>query len=128
LLFLSPTVAGKIHDKKLLDSSELKSEQMINLYLDLGFIGYKADNTIKVILPHKKPKNTKTEKRRLTPEQKKENKEQSSIRVKIENVFGHIKTMRILKDTLRNYKEGFADLVMLTASALYNFRNGFVIN
>ena len=127
LLFLSPTLAGKIHDKKMMDDFEIEAENIL-LYLDLGFIGYKAGKEVNIILPHKKPKNTKTEKRYLTAEQKVHNKQLASIRVKIENVFSHVKTMRILKDTLRNHKKGFKDLIILTASALYNFRNGFVIS
>lgn len=121
-------MVGKIHDKTLLDNFDLESPEAIQLYLDLGFIGYKVEDKVKVILPHKKPRNTKTEKRILSPKQKEENKRQSSIRVKIENIFGQVKTMRILKDTLKNYKKGFGDLVMITAASLYNFRNGFVIN
>ena len=45
--------------------------------------------------------------------------------IKIENVFAHLKVMRILKDTIRNYKKGFKDLVIQTAAALYNFRNNY---
>jgi hypothetical protein len=127
LLFLSPTVFGRIHDKKLMDMFELTT-QNISLYLDLGFVGYQAGDKVNIILPHKKPRNTKTEKRTLTKEQKEYNQQHAKIRVKIENIFAHIKTMRILKDTLRNYKKGFRDLIMVTASALYNFRNGFLLN
>lgn len=126
LLFLSPTVSGKIHDKKLMDTFEIKPKN-ITFYADLAFLGWHPAQDIRVILPHKKPRNTKTEKRNLTPEQKDFNKQHAKIRVKIENVFAQVKTMRILKDTIRNYKEGFKDLVMLTAAALYNFRNGYKV-
>lgn len=123
LLFLSPTVSGKIHDKKLMDTYEINAKE-ITFYADLAFVGWQPSKDVTVILPHKKPKNTKTEKRELSQEQKDFNKKHAKIRVKVENVFAHVKTMRILKDTIRNYKEGFKDLVMLTAAALYNFRNG----
>lgn len=123
LLFLSPTVLGKIHDKTLMENYEIKAKNTI-FYADLAFLGWNPSENVIVILPHKKPKNTKTEKKYLSQEQKDFNKQHARIRVKIENVFAHIKTMRILKDTIRNYKQGFKDLVMLTASALYNFRNG----
>lgn len=126
LIFLSPTVFGRIHDKTLMDSFEI-SQKNITFYVDLAFISWNPNEDIKVILPFKKPKNTKTEKRELSQEQKDFNKKHGRIRVKIENLFAHLKVMRILKDTIRNYKNNFKDLVIQTAASLYNFRNGFKI-
>jgi hypothetical protein len=74
-----------------------------------------------------RPRNTKSQKRELTQQQKESNQKIARIRVKIENVFAHLKTMRILKDVNRNYKKGFRDLIICTAAALYNFRNNFII-
>ncbi len=99
----------------------------ITFYVDLAFVSWNPSDGITVILPHKKPKNTKTEKRDLSQEQKDFNRKHGGIRVKIENLFAHLKVMRILKDTIRNYKDGFKDLVKQTAAALYNFRKGFKI-
>lgn len=127
LIFLSPTVFGRIHDKTLMNTFDI-TQKNITFYVDLAFISWNPNDGIKVILPHKKPKNTKTEKRELSQEQKDFNKKHGSIRVKIENLFAHLKVMRILKDTLRNYKEGFKDLVIQTAASLYNFRKGFKIS
>ena len=126
LIFLSPTVFGRIYDKTLMESFKIPQKN-ITFYADLAFLSWNPDESIKVVLPHKKPRNTKTQKRELSQEQKDFNKIQGAVRVKIENLFAHLKVMRILKDTLRNYKEGFKDLVIQTAASLYNFRKGFKI-
>ena len=126
LIFLSPTVFGRIHDKTLMETFTI-TQKNITFYVDLAFISWNPNESIKVILPHKKPRNTKTEKKELTQEQKDFNKKHSTVRVKIENLFAHLKVMRILKDTIRNYKKGFKDLVIQTAASLYNFRKGFKI-
>lgn len=126
LIFLSPTVFGRIHDKTLMNTYEI-TQKNLTFYVDLAFVSWNPSDGITVILPHKKPKNTKTEKRELSQEQKDFNRKHASIRVKIENLFAHLKVMRILKDTIRNYKEGFKDLVIQTAASLYNFRKGFKI-
>jgi hypothetical protein len=125
-IFLSPTVFGRIHDKTLMDTFDI-TQKNITFYVDLAFVSWNPNESIKVILPHKKPRNTKTEKRELSEEQKDFNKKHGAVRVKIENLFAHLKVMRILKDTIRNYKEGFKDLVIQTAASLYNFRKGFKI-
>lgn len=126
LVFLSPTVFGRIHDKTLMETFEI-TQKNITFYADLAFLSWNPSGGITVVLPHKKPKNTKTEKRELTPQQKEFNKKHSQIRIKIENLFAHLKVMRILKDVIRNYKRGFKDLVIQTAGSLYNFRKGFKI-
>lgn len=54
---------------------------------DLGFKGWSPEN-IKLILPHKKPRNTKTEKKELTDEQKTFNRELSKKRVKVDRRSG----------------------------------------
>jgi hypothetical protein len=102
LIFLSPTVFGRIHDKTLMETFEI-TQKNITFYADLAFISWNPGEQIKVITPHKKPKNTKKEKKELTQEQQDFNKKLGSIRVKIENLFAHLKVMRILKDTIRNY-------------------------
>lgn len=88
---------------------------------DLGFQGWKPQN-LTLILPHKKPRNTKTEKKELTKDQKDFNKELSKKRVKMENVLAHIKILRIVKDKNRNYRFGFRENLVRTAYGLYNFR------
>ena len=99
----------------------LKFTIPITILADLGFKGWNPSN-VKLILPHKKPRNTKTEKTDLTQDQKDFNKELSKKRVKVENVLAHVKILRIIKDKNRNYRFGFRENLMKTACGLYNFR------
>ena len=119
VMWLGATHAGKVHDKAMVDS--LKFATPITILADLGFKGWTPKNAT-VVLPHKKPRNTKTEKRELTKEQKDFNKELSKKRVKVENVLAHVKILRIVKDKNRNYRFGFRENLMKTACGLHNFR------
>jgi hypothetical protein len=49
----------------------------------------------------------------------------SSVRIRVEHVIASVKRCRIVKDVLRNTKEGFSDLVMRVACALHNWRISF---
>ncbi|MDZ7935307.1 MAG: transposase family protein [Emticicia sp.] len=69
LLFLSPTVSGRTHDKTIAETLHI-TEKKITFYLDLAYLNWKPNKEIEIILPHKKPRNTKTEKRKLTIQQK----------------------------------------------------------
>jgi hypothetical protein len=46
----------------------------------------------------------------------------SGARVIVENCIAGVKRCRIVKDVLRNTKEGFSDLAMEVACGLHNFR------
>lgn len=46
----------------------------------------------------------------------------AGARVLVENSIAGVKRCRIVKDILRNTKEGFSDLAMEIACALYNLR------
>lgn len=122
IVWLSATYIGKTHDKNLVEN--LQFHKPITVLADLGFLAWKPRN-VALILPHKKPKNTKKEKRDLTQEQKDFNQQLAKKRVKVENVLAHVKILRIVKDKNRNYKQGFRENLMLTACALYNFRLSF---
>ena len=100
LLFLSPTFCGKIHDKRIVETYEI-TKKNIAIYADLGFIGWTMEGA-EIVLPHKKPKNTKTEKKQLSQTQIDYNKAHAKIRVKIENLFAHLKVMRIIKSDRRS--------------------------
>lgn len=65
----------------------------------------------------KKPRNGE-----LTASEKQNNRKLSRIRVKVEHAIAGIKRSRIVKDVLRNTKEGFSDLIMVIACGLHNFR------
>ena len=119
IVWLGETHVGRVHDKPMVEN--LNFSTPITLLADLGFLGWHPKN-VNLILPYKKPRNTKTEKRELTQEQKDFNKELSKKRVKVENVLAHVKILRIVKDKNRNYRFGFRENLMVTACSMYNFR------
>jgi hypothetical protein len=49
----------------------------------------------------------------------------SSVRVRVEHAICGVKRYRIIKDKLRNWKNGFKDKVMETCCGLHNFRLQF---
>jgi hypothetical protein len=119
ILWLGATSAGKLHDKTLVE--DLTFHTSFTLLADLGFLGWQP-NEVNLILPHKKARNTNTQKRDLTQEQKDFNKGLAKRRVKVENVLAHVKILRIVKDRNRNYKLNFRDDIMVIACAIHNFR------
>ena len=116
VVYLSPTYEGSVHDKKICNEEELEFPEGIKILQDLGFQGHQPKN-VTVEMPKK---NTKLH--RLTEMDKKENKEKSSKRVKVEHTISGIKRCRILKDEYRNRRNGFEDTVMLLCCGLHNFR------
>lgn len=114
--YLSPTEVGKRHDKRLADEQPLAYPPGTTLGKDTGFQGYEPPGVV-TYQPKKKPRQGQ-----LAAEDKFLNKIFSAIRIQVEHVIGGIKRCRIVKDTFRNTKEGFADLVMEVACGLHNFR------
>jgi hypothetical protein len=119
VIFLTETVGGRKHDKKLADEAEYILPKGSRLLQDAGFQGFSVDN-VSTIQPVKKQKG-----KELTYEEKERNKKISRIRIRIEHVISSIKRYRIVKDTFRNWLRGFADTVMEIACALHNFRLKF---
>lgn len=113
---LSATHEGKKHDKKICDEEQITLPDNSTCYLDTGFQGLEMNNVNKQ-QPKKKPRGGE-----LTPEEKKENRLISSVRVMIEHVISGIKRCRIVKDIFRNTKDEYDDIVMELACALHNFR------
>jgi hypothetical protein len=116
VLFLSDTYAGSVHDKAIVDGEGWQFPVGIVLHQDLGFQGHNPIGIV-VQMPHKKPR-----KGELTEQQKEQNKQRASVRVKVEHMIGKVKIYRILKDTIRMWRQGIKDLVMELACALYNFK------
>jgi hypothetical protein len=83
--------------------------------VDLGFLGLQKEYD-KIEIPHKKPRGGS-----LSEEQKQENREKSSRRVRCENAFAGVKRYRIVSDIYRNRVADFDDRSMLTATGLWNF-------
>ena len=120
VVFLTPSFKGRIHDKRIADMIGYSPPRGSILYQDSGFQGFTCPE-VSIVQPKKKPKG-----RELTVEEKENNRQISSIRIRVEQVsIGGIKRYRIVKEKLRNYKKGFADLVMETCCGLHNFRLNF---
>lgn len=83
---------------------------------DLGFVGFTLKG-VQITAPHKKPR-----KQALTAEQKAENRMISHRRVRIEHIICSIKRCRIIKDTIRLWKDTARDMVMEICCGLHNFR------
>ena len=62
IMWLGETHVGKLHDKTMVES--LQFTRSITLLADLGFKGWTPEN-VSLHLPHKKPRNSKTQKKEL---------------------------------------------------------------
>jgi hypothetical protein len=83
---------------------------------DTGVQGVELEG-IRILQPKKKPRGGV-----LTDEEKDENRRISRIRVHIEHVISSVKRYRIVKDKLRQWREGIHDMVMESCCGLHNFR------
>ena len=116
ICYLSPTVPGKKHDKKLADETKMTFPLNTILEQDTGYQGYQPEGVL-ILQPKKKPKG-----KELTVSDKFINKAISSARILVENIISGIKRCHIVKDVFRNKKDGFDDLVMEIACGLHNLR------
>lgn len=97
--------------------------ESICILVDLGFQGIQKDyQGDEINIPHKRPrKSKKNPAPQLLPEQKKENRALSQIRVLVEHAIGGMKRFQILVQAFRNRKDDFADDVVGLAAGLWNF-------
>ena len=58
VLYLSPTYAGSVHDKKICDHEQIEFLKKIMVFTDLGFLGLSSE-TAQIVMPHKRKKNQK---------------------------------------------------------------------
>lgn len=116
ILYLSDTCEGSMHDKKICDEDPFDFQEEIELLQDLGYLGHAPKNA-KIQMPVKRSKYKK-----LTEEEKQENKIKSSRRVTVEHAISGIKRCRIVKDKFRYRRYGYDDLVMELACGMHNFR------
>lgn len=119
VLFVSETVEGKRHDKKLADESAYALPPGSRLSQDTGFQGFTLAN-VAILQPKKKPRS-----HALSDLDKATNQWLSALRMRIEHAIGGIKRYRIVKDKIRNWKAGFKDMVFETCCGLHNFRLNF---
>ena len=116
ILFLSDTYEGSVHDKPIADATPYPLPDGSELIDDLGFLGYILPG-VQHTRPIKKPKG-----KELTPEQKIYNRGVAQRRVVTEHVISSVKRCRIVKDTIRLWKDGLRDVVMEVCCGLHNFR------
>jgi hypothetical protein len=116
ILFVSPSVLGKTHDKKIADTMYSSFLSPCVLYQDTGYQGFRPEG-VTIMQPVKKPKG-----RMLTREEKEYNRKISSFRVRVEHAIGSIKRMRIVKDECRLRANYFVQRIFKTCAALHNFR------
>ena len=116
VVYLGPTSAGSVHDKKLADESGLTYPPDTLLLKDTGFQGHEPPDCT-TLQPKKKPRG-----RELHPIQKTINQVISRVRVTVEHAIAGVKRCRVVADTFRNWRQGMVDQVMLAASGLHNLR------
>jgi hypothetical protein len=116
ILFLSETPPGRVHDKRIADTTPSPWPVGSQLRQDLGFQAFTLDG-MDIIQPTKKPRGHE-----LTRTQKARNRKISRRRVRIEHVHSSVKRCRMLKETIRLWKAGSRDVVMEIGCALHTFR------
>jgi hypothetical protein len=119
IIFLTDTVEGKKHDKKLADESDYTLPAGSILVQDTGFQGFTLENVL-ILQPKKKPRG-----KTLSALSKAINQWISRLRIRIEHAIGGVKRYRIVKDKLRLWKKGIRDLIFETCCGLHNFRLNF---
>jgi mRNA-degrading endonuclease RelE of RelBE toxin-antitoxin system len=130
---VGPTAVGSRHDYALL-KDELNPNQpglsSVEVYVDLAYQGIKDRYPAfhKIHIPYKKPRKSKDHPNpTLTPQQKKENRAISRIRVIVENLIGDMKIFQILSIKFRNRIKNFGDQVILMVAGLCNLKNHYVV-
>ena len=116
VVYLGPTSAGSVHDKKLADESGLRFPADALVVKDTGFQGYEPSDCA-TLQPRKKPRG-----RPLPAYSQAINQVISRVRVTVEHAIAGVKRCRIVADTFRNWRAGMVDEVMLVASGLHNLR------
>ena len=106
-----------MHDKKIYDKYGLGDSipNDVTQWVDTGFQGIDKEYDIDVQIPKKNSK-----KRKLTFEEKENNKTISGIRVISEHAIGGIKRMRSISDIYRNRKANTDDKLMIVSAGIWN--------
>ena len=106
--------AGKEHDFKIFKKSRLPLSEKIKCLVDKGYQGIAKIHKLSEV-PKKK-----TKKRKLTKEEKKQNREINRQRIVIEHVKRKLKSFRILSERYRNKRKRFGLRFNLIAG-IYNY-------
>ena len=118
IVAVSPTVPGSVHDFTLHKQGELLPSDT-RIFVDSGYQGLDKLHQA-TELPYKKPKGGT-----LTEDEKEYNAALSKIRVKIEHIFGDIKTFKIMHETFRNSLKTH-NRILKIISGIVNMKNGFI--
>ena len=116
VVYLGPTAAGSVHDKKLADESGLCLPADALVLQDTGFQGYTVAGA-QTYQPRKKPRGREFPAYSLAI-----NKVISRVRVGVEHAICGVKRCRIVAVTFRNLRVGFVDAAMEVACGLHNLR------
>ena len=117
IIYLSKTVEGKKHDKKVADEEQIEYPKGTVIQQDTGFQGYAPEGVI-TKQPKKKPRGGE-----LSKEEKEANRELSRVRVVIEHLISGAKRLRIVKEEMRLKVANVSDDLMEIACGMHNLRN-----
>jgi DDE superfamily endonuclease len=116
IVFLSDTYGGRVHAKRIAETTPYPLPAGSQLVQDLDFLAFPLPQ-VEILMPTKTPRGQE-----WTLEQKCANQALHHRRRRIEHVNRSVKRCRIVKDRLRLWKEGIRDLVRELCCALHNFR------
>jgi len=116
VVLLTPTVAGRRHDKAQADQARVRLGGTMRVLGDSGFQGYAA-GAARVCTPRKKPRE-----RPLHWRHREANRRLARERVAVEHTLASVKRLGILRQPLRAKRRELADEVMLIGCALHNYR------
>lgn len=116
VLWCSPTVPARQHDKRVADQSRLRLPPDVDLLGDSGFEGMNAGKA-GVITPWKRRRGGK-----LHWRHRRFNELLAGVRIQVEHVFASVKRLRILREEFRNRRPGMVDEVMVIGCMLHNYR------
>jgi hypothetical protein len=117
---LSTTAPGSVHDVTQLRQSGLLTALPADVIAvaDSAFVGlYKDLPNHSVLVPHKATRNHP-----LLPSQRLANRELSAVRIKVENVFAHLKIFRILAHRFRHDVATLHSQVFTILAGFHNWR------
>lgn len=116
LVFLSESEPGSVQDQRMAATTPSPLPAGSQLRPDLGFQGCTLPE-VEVLQPTKQPRGHE-----VTPAQKADNRAMARRRVRIAHVNSSVKRCRMLKETIRMWKDGMRDMVMESGCALHHLR------
>src|SRR5258707_2117237 len=116
VLWCSPTVAARKHDKAVADKARLRLPAAVDVLGDSGFAGLDA-GAAGVVTPYKRHRG-----RKLHWRHRQFNRLLASCRIPVDDSFASVQRLRILRDEFRNRRKGMIDHVMVIGCTLHNYR------